>query len=157
MIRQMRHGEEDQVRRLIANLDYENQVFWRKQAMTLEGCLTRSSRIPIREEIKGKNIILVAEEGNMIVGLCWCTIVDRGVDKQGEIAEFYVANEFRGKGVGKELMTAAKQVFIDEHVEVAFVWTHHDNISAVKLYEDSGFKEVTQLVMAFVPPDKDKT
>jgi L-amino acid N-acyltransferase YncA len=46
---------------------------------------------------------------------------------------------------------AAKQLFIDEHVEVAFVWTHHENDAAVRLFENAGFKQVTQLVLAFVP------
>jgi ribosomal protein S18 acetylase RimI-like enzyme len=90
----------------------------------------------------------------MIVGLCWCTIVDRGVDKQGEVAEFYVESEFRGKGVGKELMAAAKQLFVDEQVVVAFVWTHHGNKAAIELYKNAGFKQVDQLVMTYVPSNK---
>lgn len=77
------------------------------------------------------------------MGLCWCTIVDRGIDKQAEIAEFYVERRHRGKGIGKELIKAAKQLFINEHVEVAFVWTHHGNKAALKLYKDAGFKEGT--------------
>lgn len=92
----------------------------------------------------------------MVIGLCWCTIVDRGVDKQGELVEFYVEREFRGRGIGKELITVAKQLFINEQVEVAFAWTHHGNNAAIKLYENAGFKEVDQLVMAFVPSDKNK-
>ncbi len=154
MIRQMRHGEEDEVRALIAKLTYEDQVFWRKQTKPLEEYLAESTRIPVSEEIEARNVIFVAEEDGVIVGLCWCTIVDRGVDKQGEVVEFYVEKEYRGKGLGKELLTAAKQLFVNEQVEVAFVWTHHDNKEAIKLYKDVGFKEVDQLVMAFVPSSK---
>ena len=157
MIRQMKHGEEDKVRALIAELSYEDQKFWRKQTKSLEEYLAKTSRIPISEEIEGKNVIFVAEEEGVIVGLCWCTIVDRGVDKQGEVAEFYVEREFRGKGIGKELLTAAKQLFINEQVEVAFVWTHHGNKAAIKLFKNAGFKEVDQVVMAFVPSNKGKT
>ena len=101
--------------------------------------------------MKERIAIFVAEEDSKIVGLCWCTVVDRGVDKQGEIAEFYVEKEFRNRGIGKDLIAVAKQFFIDEKVEVAFVWTHHGNQAATELYESAGFKEVTQLVMAFVP------
>jgi len=154
MIRRMKHGEEDKVRALIAKLDYEDQAYWRKQTKSLEECLAESSRIPVSEKIKGKSVIFVAEEDGVIVGLCWCSIVDRGVDKQGEIAEFYVESEYRGKGVGKELITAAKQHFISEQVQVAFVWTHHGNKAAIELYKSAGFKEVDQLVMAFVPANK---
>ncbi len=156
MIRQMQHGEEDKVRALIAKLSYEDQNFWRKQTKPLEEYLAESSRIPVSEEIKGKNVILVAEEDGAIVGLCWCTIVDRGVDKQGEVVEFYIEREHRGKGLGKELITAAKQLFINEQVGVAFAWTHHGNKAAIELYKNAGFKEVDQLVMAYVPSNKNK-
>jgi putative acetyltransferase len=104
----------------------------------------------ISEKVEGKNVIFVAEEEGNLVGLCWCTIVDRGIDKQAEIAEFYVGDEYRGKGLGKELLEAAKQLFINEGVEAAFVWTHHGNEAAIRLYKDAGFKEVDQLVMALV-------
>jgi len=154
MIREMRHGEEDKVRELIAKLSYGDQTFWRNQTKSLEEYLAESSRTPISEEIKGKNIIFVAEEDATIVGLCWCTIVDRGVDKQGEVAEFYVERKFRGKGIGKELIAVAKQLFIDERVEVAFAWTHHGNKATIELYKSAGFKEVDQVVIAFVHPTK---
>jgi len=157
MIRQMKREEEDKVRALIAKLSYEDQTYWRKQTKTLEEYLAESGKMSISEEIRGKSVIFVAEEGGAIVGLCWCTIVDRGVDKQGEIAEFYVESEYRGKGIGKELITAAKQLFINERVEVAFVWTHHGKKAAIELYKNAGFKEVDQLVMAFVPANKNKT
>jgi ribosomal protein S18 acetylase RimI-like enzyme len=154
MIREMRHGEEDKIRALIAKLSYEDQTFWRKQPKPVEEYIAESSRISISEEIKGKNVIFVAEENGMIVGLCWCTIVDRGVDKQGEVAEFYVESEFRGKGIGKELMMAAKQLFVDEQVVAAFAWTHQGNEAAIELYKNAGFKQVDQLVMAYVPSNK---
>ncbi|NWG10740.1 GNAT family N-acetyltransferase [Candidatus Bathyarchaeota archaeon] len=151
MIREMKHGEEGKVRELLARLDYEDQTFWRKQIKTLEECFFESSKIPISGEVRGRSVIFVAEEEGTIVGLCWCTIVDRGIDKQGEVAEFFVEREFRGKGVGRDLMNVAKQLFIREKVEVAFAWTHHGNEAAIKLYKDAGFKEVDQVVVAFVP------
>jgi GNAT superfamily N-acetyltransferase len=156
MIREMKVGEENRIRELSARLEYEDQILWHKQTKPLEECLAKASKIPISREIKAKSVIFVAEEKDRIVGFCWCTISDRGVDKQGELAEFYVENEYRGKGIGKELITAAKQLFLDENVEVAFVWTHRGNDEAIKLYRDAGFEEVTQIVMAFVP-SKHKT
>jgi len=157
MIRQMKHGEEDKVRELIAKLSYEDQTYWRKQTKTFEEYFAESSKMPISAEVKGKNVILVAEEEGVIAGLCWCSIVNRGVDKQGEIAEFYIEKEYRGKGVGRELITAAKRLFIKEQVGVAFVWTHRGNKAAIKLYKNVGFKAVDQLVMAFVPASENKT
>jgi len=152
MIRRMRHSEEECVRALIAELSYEDQTYWRKQTKTFEEYKAESGKIPVSEQVEGKNVILVAEEEGLIVGLCWCTIVNRGVDKQGEIAEFYVKNRYRGRGIGKELMTAAKQLFVKERVEVAFAWTHRGNKAAIGLYKNAGFKEVDQLVMALALP-----
>lgn len=157
MIRKMKHGEEDRVRALIAKLSYEDQIFWRKQPKTLEEYLAESSRMPLREPIEGKNVIFVAEENSVIIGMCWCMVVDRGADKQGEVAEFYVEQKYRGKSIGKELMAAAKQFFIDEQVGVAFVWTHRGNKAAIELYINVGFKEVDQVVMAFVPFSENQT
>jgi ribosomal protein S18 acetylase RimI-like enzyme len=147
----MERGEEDKVRGLIARLEYEDQVFRRNQSRPLSKCMEKRSSAPVRRRIAGKNVILVAEEDSTIMGLCWITIIDRGLDKQGEIAEFCVEKRFRRRGIGRELVMAAKQLFIDEHVNVAFAWTHHENKPAVKLYEKAGFKQVTQLVLAFVP------
>lgn len=154
MIRPMKLGEEDKVRRIIAELSYENQTFWRKQTKPLKEYLEECSKMPVSVEIEGKNVIFVAEENDKIIGLCWCTIVDRGIDRQGEIAEFYVEREYRSKGIGRELIEAAKRFFVSEKTEVVFVWTHHGNEASIRLYRSVGFKEVTQLVMAFKPADK---
>jgi ribosomal protein S18 acetylase RimI-like enzyme len=150
MIRQIKRGDEDKVRTLLAKLSFEDQTFWRKQARPIEEYLAKAGKISISKEIKGKNVILVAEENNKIVGFCWCTIVDRGIDKQAEIAEFYVEKAYRGRDIGKELLTAARELFTKEQVEVAFVWTHYSNKAAIELYKTAGFKEVDQLVMAFI-------
>jgi L-amino acid N-acyltransferase YncA len=156
MIREMRSGEEDKIRELLAKLSFEDQTFWRKQTRSLENYAAKYDETPIGKKVKGENIILVAEDRGVIVGLCWCTIADRGIDRQGEVAEFYVEKEFRGKGVGRELLSVAKELFLSQNVEVAFAWTHHGNKAATKLYEEAGFKLVDQVVMAFVPSDKNR-
>jgi ribosomal protein S18 acetylase RimI-like enzyme len=150
MIRQMKHGEEGKIRELLAKLSHEDYIYWHKTAKPYETCLQESSKFPITEEVKSKSVILVAEEDSKIVGFCWCTMSDRGIDKQAEIAEFYIEEAYRGKGVGKQLLEAVKQLFINEKVTVAFVWTHYGNEAAIKLYESIGFKKVDQLVMALM-------
>jgi ribosomal protein S18 acetylase RimI-like enzyme len=147
----MKRGEEDKIRELIARLEHEDQSFRRKEPKPLSEYMEKRCSVLVRTRITGKNVILVAEEDRRIVGLCWITITDRGVDKQGEIAGFYVENRFRRRGIGQELLMAARQVFINERVEVAFAWTHYENRAAVRLYEKAGFKQVTQLVLVFVP------
>ncbi|UCH32844.1 MAG: GNAT family N-acetyltransferase [Candidatus Bathyarchaeota archaeon] len=113
--------------------------------------MEKYSKIPINHVIKGKNAILVAEEERKIVGLCWCTLMDRGIDRQGEIAEFYIEEEHRDRGIGKELLETAKRFFTRGRAEVVFVWARHGNEAAKKLYRNAGFKEVTQLVRAYIP------
>jgi hypothetical protein len=95
MIRHMKRGEEDKVRELIARLEYEDQSSQRKQSKPLSEYMEKRFSVPVRRRIAGKNVILVAEEDETIAGLCWITIMDRGVDKQGEIAEFYVEKRFQ--------------------------------------------------------------
>lgn len=120
---------------------------------SISGICERYQKVAVTERILGKNAILVAEENGKLVGLCWCTILDRGIDRQGEIVEFYVERKYRGKGIGERLMEVAKQFFIDEKAEVAFIWTHRRNEAAITLYKKAGFKKVTQVVMAFAPTD----
>jgi len=70
-----------------------DQTFWQKQTELPEESLAESRRIRVNEEIEGKNVIFIAEENGTLVGLCWCTIVGRGVNKQGEVAGFYVESD----------------------------------------------------------------
>ncbi len=156
VIRQMKRGEENEIRTLYAKLSFEDQALWRKQIKPVDEHLAEASEMPITEEIKGKNVILVAEEDGTIAGFCWCTIVDRGVDKQAEIAEFYVETEYRGRGLGSELLAAARQLFADEEVDVAFAWTHQGNREAIERYKSAGFEKVDQLVLAFIPPRQER-
>lgn len=156
MIRQMRRGEENEVRTLYAKLSFEDQSFWRKQAKPIEEYLEEAGKIPTSENIEGKNVILVAEEAGKVIGFCWCTIVDRGIDREAEIAEFYVERQYRSKGLGEKLVAAAKRLFINEGVRVAFFWTHHGNNAAIQLCKKAGFKEVDQVVMALVLSSKDE-
>jgi ribosomal protein S18 acetylase RimI-like enzyme len=149
----MRVGEENRIRDLLAKLDYEDQIYWTPRAETLEQRQAKRSQVRISEDVRAKNVVFVGEEDNAIVGFCWCTVIDRGVDEQGDIAELYVEKEYRGEGIGAELITAATQLFIKEKLAVAFVFTHYDNEDAIKLYENAGFKKIKQLALYFVPPD----
>jgi len=152
----MKQGEEDKVREFIAKLEHEDQTLWRNKTKPLEEYSAKSNKLPIISELEGKNVIFVAEKDGKIAGLCWCIIVDRGVDKQSELSKFYIEKDYRNKGIDRELVTPARQLFIDDRVNVASVWTHHDHNAAIKLYH-AGFKEVKQLVVVFVPTDKSKS
>jgi ribosomal protein S18 acetylase RimI-like enzyme len=120
----MRHGEENSIRVLLAKLGYEYEIYWYKQVKPLEEHLRKYVETKVSEKIESKNVIFVAVEDSKIVGFCWCSISDSGIDKQGEIAEFYVGKDYKGRRIGQNLLRAAKQLFISEKVEVGFVWTH---------------------------------
>jgi hypothetical protein len=67
MIREMKPGEEDALRNLLAKSDY------------FEDLLTENNAIKISKEVVGKSVIFVAESNGAIVGFCWCSISDNGL------------------------------------------------------------------------------
>lgn len=84
----------------------------------------------------------VAEEGENLVGfislykqylLHHCGLV-------GEIQEFFVAQNARGTGVGKLLMTAVKKDAIESKIREIEVTTNKKRIENVSVYEGLGFE-----------------
>jgi hypothetical protein len=58
MIRQMKRGEQDKVRELIARLEYEDQSFQRKQAKPFSEYMKKRSSVPVRRKIAGRTLSL---------------------------------------------------------------------------------------------------
>ncbi|MEH7224960.1 GNAT family N-acetyltransferase [Bacillus sp. JJ1566] len=54
--------------------------------------------------------------------------------------------EYRGKGVGKELIEAVLAIYENEGVEVATLEAVKDNVKAISLYEKAGYKIVDEIV-----------
>lgn len=155
MIREMRLGEEDTIRNLLAKWDFEEQMEPRhRQIKSFEELLAEKKKLEISTQVMAKNVIFVAEFNKAIVGLCWCTIVDNGLSKEGEIEEFFVMPEYRGKSIGVELLRAATNLFKEEEVEVAFVWTLKERKAAIKAYRKAGFKKCQEPV--FYSPSENK-
>ena len=88
----MHPSDESGVKRLISLLEYEIQEFHQNKR-SLDNFIDKNKNLELVNQIKGENIILVAEEDNQIIGLCWISVVDRGIDKQAEINEFYVKSD----------------------------------------------------------------
>jgi ribosomal protein S18 acetylase RimI-like enzyme len=57
-----------------------------------------------------------------------------------------VATDYRGKGVGQQLMEAAISIYKDEEVEIALLEAISQNERAIKLYTNYGYKVIDQLV-----------
>jgi PhnO protein len=84
----------------------------------------------------------VAEEGENLVGfislhkqylLHHCGLV-------GEIQEFFVSENSRGKGIGKLLMSAVKKDAIESKIHEIEVTTNKKRIENVSVYEGLGFE-----------------
>ena len=103
---------------------------------------------------RGENVIYaVRDEVGKVVGFCWIVLYDPGTGLEGEVAELYVAEEYRGRGIGEMLVRQAVRLFAEHRVTLAYVWTRPDNEAAVRLYHGAGFEPSRQLVMTWYPID----
>lgn len=99
----------------------------------------------------GENVILAARAGDTLVGICWCVLFNPGTGLEGEVAEVYVDEAFRSRGIGAQLLRRAVQLFRERNVTFAAVWTRENNPQAVRLYEEAGFRRTEQLVLTWLP------
>lgn len=108
----------------------------------------------IPSAFRGENVIYaVRDEVGAVVGFCWIVLYDPGTGLEGEVAELYVAEAHRGRGVGEMLVRQAVRLFADRGVTLGYVWTRPDNEAAIKLYRNVGFETNRQLVMTWYPVD----
>jgi len=99
----------------------------------------------------GENVILAARVSGRVVGLCWCVLFNPGTGLEAEVAEVYVEQPFRSRGIGGMLLRRAVQLFRERNVTFAAVWTRESNPGAVRLYEEAGFRRTEQLVLTWLP------
>ena len=103
---------------------------------------------------RGENVIFaVRDEAGRVIGFCWIVLYDPGTGLEGEVAEVYVDEHSRGRGIGEMLVRRAVKLFDERHVTLGYVWTRQDNESAVRLYSAAGFEPSRQLVMTWYPLD----
>jgi ribosomal protein S18 acetylase RimI-like enzyme len=103
---------------------------------------------------QGENVIYaVRDEIGHVVGFCWIVLYDPGTGLEGEVAELYVAEGHRGRGIGEMLVRQAVRLFAERRVTLGYVWTRPDNETAIRLYRNAGFEPNRQLVMTWYPID----
>src|SRR5438105_13511164 len=89
---------------------------------------------------RGENVIyVVRDEVGQVVGFCWIVLYDPGTGLEGEVAELYVAEGHRGRGIGEMLVRQAVRLFAERRVTLAYVWTRADNQAAVKPHTSACF------------------
>lgn len=86
--------------------------------------------------------IFVAEAGNQIVGYI-TTRIDREAGK-GRIPNLAVAEEFRGQGLGRQLIERALEYFRAEGLVYAVIETMAQNAVGQHLYPACGFAEIAR-------------
>ncbi len=94
---------------------------------------------------RDKDGFMIVEDDDRAVGFVacdtnWVSIFER--KKVGEIHEIFVLPEYRGKGIGTELMRLAIKYAQKKGRNVAELWVGRKNYRARKFYVKLGFKEV---------------
>ena len=107
---------------------------------------------PVRAHFTGENVVLAVRDrqGN-VMGFCWLVLFDPGTGLEGEVAEVYVAEPHRGRGIGEALVRRAVRLFQERGVTLGYVWTRGANEPAVRLYRAAGFAPTRQLVLTWYP------
>ena len=59
-----------------------------------------------------------------------------------DIMNIVVRKNFRNKGIGKKLLDFLLKEAKKENIKVAFLEVNKDNLPALKLYKNLGFKEI---------------
>ena len=99
----------------------------------------------ILKNIKGENtVVFVAEVEGKIVGysLGWVSQPWAYKGKRGYICDCFVEKSYRRRGIGKALVKAMLEWFINKGVECVEADVYSSNVPSLKLFKKLGFEEV---------------
>jgi dTDP-4-amino-4,6-dideoxy-D-galactose acyltransferase len=88
----------------------------------------------------------VAEIGGEVVGFCSCILPEEGNSGAGWIDMLAVSPELRRRGIGKNLVRAARRYFGTKGMERVALCTQSRNLPALNLYIRSGFRRYQSAV-----------
>lgn len=97
----------------------------------------------ITNEINNENIDVIGiEYKNKLVGFISCKYRTSKNDDEieGVISLVGIDKNYQGLGIGKKLMNYVLSNFYDKGIEIVYVGTQIDNISALNLYISTGFR-----------------
>lgn len=96
----------------------------------------------IKEKMKKDNFFFVAENGlnntKKIVGCIRASIVDMDL---ADIRSLCVYEEYRGKGVAKQLLQAALDLLREKKMRKICARAKSDNASAISVFKSAGFEQ----------------
>ena len=90
-------------------------------------------------------VFLVAESGRQIVGQGIALVRQHKRCQSGRIYSLAVRDQCRGRGIGRRLLEAMIDGLVARGVKRVFLEVEEDNLAAVSLYEQSGFRRIGSL------------
>jgi len=90
-------------------------------------------------------MILIGYDNGRPIAYAICLIKDNilvyALKKYGFISDLYVEERYRGKGLGKELISRIREFFKEKGVKFMSLEVNHNNYGPIKFYKEYGFKE----------------
>jgi GNAT superfamily N-acetyltransferase len=116
-----------------------------------EGALERSAKENARDlpqglDTPGHDIFVGLVDGEE-VGVLWLFTDPALKTPETMIYDIEIVEQYRGKGLGRELLTAAEEWCADHSIGLLKLHVFAKNTTAVSLYESAGF-EATNINMA---------
>ena len=142
--------ELDLVRPLLVELHLEEQPHYAEHPQLTAAQI--AAGLAVQPAFEGENVFFgVRDPGGGLAGFCWVVLFDPGTGLEGEVAEVYVAEAHRGRGVGEALVRQAVRLFEQRGVTLGYVWTRAENQAATRLYRSAGFQPTRQLILTWYP------
>jgi [ribosomal protein S18]-alanine N-acetyltransferase len=94
---------------------------------------------------------IVAKKGGSVMGY----LVGYAQTEYFQIANIAVAQVFRRRGIGKELLLSALAVASDMGCAYALLEVRPSNVDAIRLYEESGFQTISRRAGYYRSPPED--
>jgi len=114
---------------------------------------TESAKRSLSDAIESGDVLLISRE-NDVAGMAWLTFAPRMLNGAAYLRLLLVAQNFRGHGVGSDLLIAA-EAHAREHANHFYLLATTDNIAARRFYETHGYRHVGDLP-GLVWPDLDE-
>lgn len=99
------------------------------------------------EKYNGK-ICFAEDEGKVIghiIGVIWeqseKNRLEIGEHKLGEVIDLYLEEEYRGKGLGKKMLSMMEEYFKLHNCDSMWIGVFADNTSAHEMYKNFGFRD----------------
>jgi ribosomal protein S18 acetylase RimI-like enzyme len=105
----------------------------------------------VEESLKGneQEIVCVAADGNKLVGFCCGQILKSMCYsyKFAEVTELYVIDEYRRRGIGRQLLDLTEKDLSKRGVKHLHVLTGNENFIAQTLYRSCGYGDTSEILL----------